>query len=55
MGEAGGPRHVNARVRQLEAKVVGLEKELAAAYRILDIQEKVAALSGFCLTDGKDC
>ena len=44
-----------ARVRQLEAKVARLEKELATAHTILEVQGKVAGLLGFSLKDGKDC
>ncbi len=43
------------KVRSLEAKVKRLEKELAAAHTILDVQGKVAGLLGFSLEDGKDC
>ncbi len=43
------------KVRELEAKVVRLEKELHTAHTILDVQEKVAGLLGFNLEDGKDC
>ena len=42
-------------VKRLEAKVKRLEKELAAAHTILDVQGKVAGLLGFSLKDGKDC
>ncbi len=44
-----------ARVRELEAKVARLEKELATAHTILEVQGKVAGLLGFSLKDGKDC
>jgi len=43
------------KVRELEAKVVRLEKDLHTAHTILDVQEKVAGLLGFSLEDGKDC
>ena len=43
------------KVRELEAKVVRLEKELHKAHTILDVQEKVAGLLGFSLEDGKSC
>ena len=42
------------KVRELEAKVARLEKELHKAHTILDVQEKVAGLLGFSLEDGKD-
>jgi hypothetical protein len=42
-------------VRELEAKVARLEKELHKAHTILDVQGKVAGLLGFGLKDGKDC
>jgi len=42
-------------VRELEAKVARLEKELHAAHTILDVQGQVAGLLGFSLKDGKDC
>ena len=42
-------------VRELEAKVARLEKELHKAHTILDVQGKVAGLLGFSLEDGKDC
>ncbi len=42
-------------VRELEAKVARLEKELHKAHTILDVQGKVAGLLGFSLKDGKDC
>ena len=42
------------KVRELEAKVVRLEKELHKAHTILDVQEKVAGLLGFSLEDGKN-
>jgi transposase-like protein len=43
------------KVRELEAKVVRLEKDLHTAHTILDVQGKVAGLLGFSLEDGKDC
>ena len=43
------------KVRQLEAKVARLEKELATAHTILEVQGKVAGLLGFRLNDGNDC
>ena len=46
---------LDAKVRELEAKVARLEKELHTAHTILDVQGKVAGLLGFNLTDGKDC
>ncbi len=42
------------KVRELEAKVARLEKDLHKAHTILDVQEKVAGLLGFSLEDGKD-
>ena len=42
-------------VRELEAKVARLEKDLHTAHTILDVQGKVAGLLGFSLEDGKDC
>lgn len=46
---------LSPKVRQLEAKVARLEKELATAHTILEVQGKVAGLLGFSLNDGKDC
>ncbi len=43
------------KVRELEAKVARLEKDLHKAHIILDVQEKVAGLLGFDLEDGKNC
>ena len=43
------------KVRALESKVKRLEKKLAVAHTILDVQGKVAGLLGFSLEDGKDC
>ncbi len=51
--KARDPR--DAKVRELEAKVVRLEKELEKAHTILDVQKKVAGLLGFSLKDGSDC
>ncbi len=42
------------KVRELEAKVDRLEKDLHTAHTILDVQGKVAGLLGFSLEDGKD-
>ena len=42
------------KLRQLEAKVARLEKELEKAHTILEVQEKVAGLLGFSLESGKD-
>ncbi len=52
------PKAINPlepKVRELEAKVARLEKDLHTAHTILDVQEKVAGLLGFSLEDGKDC
>ena len=49
------PNPLSAKVRALEAKVAWLEKELATAHTILDVQGKVAGLLGFSLSDGKNC
>ena len=46
---------LSAKVRELEAKVVRLEKELHTAHTILEVQGKGAGLLGFNLSDGKDC
>jgi transposase-like protein len=46
---------LEAKVRELEAKVTRLEKDLHTAHTILDVQGKVAGLLGFSLEDGKDC
>jgi transposase-like protein len=46
---------LDAKVRELEAEVARLEKELHTAHTILDVQGKVAGLLGFNLEDGKDC
>ena len=42
-------------MRELEAKVARLERELHTAHTILDVQGKVAGLLAFNLTDGKAC
>ena len=44
-----------AEVRELEAKVARLEKELHTAHTILEVQGKIAGLLGFNLSDAKDC
>ena len=49
------PNPLSPKVRQLEAKVARLEKELATAHTILEVQGKVAGLLGFSLNDGNDC
>ncbi len=46
---------LSPKVRELEAKVARLEKELHTAHTILEVQGKVAGLLGFNLKDGKDC
>ena len=46
---------LDGKVRELEAQVARLEKELHTAHTILDVQGKVAGLLGFSLKDGKDC
>jgi len=46
---------LDARVRELEATVARLEKELHTAHTILEVQGKVAGLLGFSLNDGKNC
>ena len=43
---------LSPRVRQLEAKVARLEKELATAHRIPEVRGKVAELLGFSLNGG---
>ena len=43
------------KVRQLEAKVARLEKELATAHTILDVQSKISGLLGLNLNNVKDC
>lgn len=42
-------------VRELEAEVARLKRELHKAQTILDVQGKVAGLLGFSLKDGTDC
>ncbi len=52
------PKSINpldSKVRELEAQVARLEKDLHTAHTILDVQKKVAGLLGFNLKDGKDC
>jgi len=46
---------LEGQVRELEAKVARLEKELHQAHTILDIQGKVSRLLGLNLEDGKSC
>ena len=46
---------LSPKVRQLEAKVARLEKELATAHTILEVQSKISGLLGFSLNDGKNC
>ena len=46
---------LDVKVRELEAKVARLEKELHTAHTILDVQGKVAGLLGFSLKDGSNC
>ncbi len=46
---------LSAKVRELEAQVARLEKDLHTAHTILDVQKKVAGLLGFNLEDGKNC
>ncbi len=49
------PRNpLDSKVRELEAKVTRLEKELHQAHRILDVQGKVAGLLGINLENGND-
>jgi len=43
------------KVQALEAKVKRLERELAAAHTIIEVQGKVAGLLEFSLEGGKDC
>ena len=45
----------DGQVRALEAEVARLNKELAKAHTILEVQGKVAGLLGFSLKDGSDC
>jgi transposase-like protein len=49
-----GGNPLDGKVRELEATVTRLEKELRTAHTILDVQGKVAGLLGFSLKDGKD-
>ena len=49
------PNPLSPKVRQLEAKVARLEKELATAHTILDVQGKISGLLGLNLNNGKDC
>ena len=51
------PMHkpTHTRIRQLEAKVARLEKELATAHTILEVQGKVAGLLGLSLNDENPC
>jgi len=52
------PKAINPlepKVRELEAQVARLEKDLHTAHTILDVQKKVAGLLGFDLEAGKDC
>ena len=46
---------LSPKVRQLEAKVARLEKELATAHTILDVQSKISGLLGLNLNDAKGC
>ena len=46
---------LSPKVRQLEAKVARLEKELATAHTILDVQSKISGLLGLNLDNGKVC
>ena len=45
---------LDPKVRELEAKVARLERELHKAHTILDVQEKVAGLLGFDLQGEKN-
>lgn len=45
----------DAKLRELEAQVARLEKELHKAHTIVDVQKKVAGLLGFDVNDGTDC
>ena len=49
------PNPLSPKVRQLEAKVARLEKELATAHTILDVQGKISGLPGLNLNNAKDC
>ncbi len=54
-GFGGGAGGLEGRwIRELEAKIARLEKELHKARTILDVQGKVAGLLGFSLEDGKN-
>jgi len=44
---------LSSKVRQLKVKVARLEKEIATAHTVLDVQGKVAGLLGFRLNDAK--
>ena len=46
---------LSPKVRQLETKVARLEKELATAHTILDVQSKISGLLGLNLNNAKDC
>ena len=46
---------LSPKVRQLEAKVARLEKELSTAHTILDVQSKISGLLGLNLNNVKDC
>ena len=46
---------LSPKVRQFEAKVARLEKELAGAHTILDVQGKISGLLGLNLNNAKDC
>ena len=46
---------LSPKVHQLEAKVARLEKELATAHTILDVQSKISGLLGLNLNNVKDC
>ena len=46
---------LSPKVRQLEARVARLEKELATAHTILDVQSKISGLLGLNLNNVKDC
>ena len=49
------PNPASAQVRRLEAKVARLEKELATARTILEVQGKVAGLLGLSLNGANSC
>ena len=46
---------LSPKVRQLEAKVARLEKELSTAHTILDVQSRISGLLGLDLNNAKDC